>query len=113
MSLTLDKYLEHLKENRRGGIIENQYGWVLYAQPVDDIFFIEDISVYEDYRGEGRVVQLTDLAAQKAKELGCRYFITNIYPAVSGAAHMEEIVRKYGFSQGDTSKIIRHYWKAI
>lgn len=103
----------HLEENRNGQVIETPIGWVMFWRPDEKSMYIDDISVFPEFRHLGFVVDLASIVEQIAIAEGRNMLYTNIHPTVDGADRMHEIVVRYGFVPYLVSEIINVYRKEL
>jgi len=104
---------KHIEENRDGQILTTPVGWVMFWRPDSYSIYIDDISVYPEFRNQGFILDLASVVENIAIAEGRHILYTNIHPSVAGAPRMHDIVIEYGFEPYIISPIINVYKKVI
>lgn len=85
----------------------------MFWRPDDKSIYIDDISVFPEYRHMGFVVELANVIENIARAEGRTIMYTNIHMCVPGAGKMHQIVSEYGFDLYLPSEIINVYRKNV
>ena len=83
-------------------LIENEAGFLCYMIKEEaEEFFITDLFISEEMRGEGKALELCMEAERRAKEKGLKFLTCNICPGEHTIAHTNWLLIRYlkfGFS---------------
>lgn len=105
-------YPAYLKERENKDILATDFGFII-CQPLDKCYYLVDIYVNPENRQSGEAQKLTDMAINKARELGYDKVMGTVVPSAPYATNNLRIMIKYGFEVVSSEANIIYIQKII